>query len=137
MGGRTNGIPPKIEEKIESFVEGDLEHAAEMVSALWKVFVKDGDVQPPSSNATPVSPPRPFPPLMQTLNPHDQVVQVKSPARWDAVKIALISSIRTGVIFGGKYWARHSHARDMLKPVYFSSTIMKDKAPELNDCASG
>jgi hypothetical protein len=63
-------------------------------------------------------------------------VQVTSPAHWAPVKTALIKSIRKGVFFDRKYWARHSKAGDVLKPVYFSSTIMDDKAQELDKCAS-
>ena len=34
-----------------------------------------------------------------------------------------------------KYWARHSTVGDGLKPVYFSSVIMGDKAQQINKCA--
>ena len=51
------------------------------------------------------------------------------------MKTALIKSIRKGVFFDRKYWARHSKAGDVLKPVYFSSTIMGDKAQQVNGCA--
>jgi len=48
------------------------------------------------------------------------------------VKIALIKSMRKGVFFDRKYWARRSKSGDFLKPVYFSSIIMSDKAQQLN-----
>ena len=47
------------------------------------------------------------------------------------MKTALIKSIRDGVFFDRKYWARHSKVGDVLKPVYFSSTIMGDKSQQL------
>jgi hypothetical protein len=50
------------------------------------------------------------------------------------VKIALIKSIRKGVFFDKKYWARNSKGGDVLKPVYFSSTIMDDKAQQVKKC---
>jgi len=50
------------------------------------------------------------------------------------VKTALIKSIRNGIFFDRKYWARHSKAGDVLKPVYLSSTIMEDKLQQLNKC---
>ena len=59
-----------------------------------------------------------------------------SPAHWASVKIALIKSIRKGVLFDRKYWARHSKTGDALKPVYFSSIIMGDKMQQLNNRAS-
>jgi len=51
------------------------------------------------------------------------------------VKAALIGSIRKGVFFDRKYWARHLKIGDVLKPIYFSSTIMEDKSEQLGKCA--
>ena len=51
------------------------------------------------------------------------------------MKTALVKSIRKGVFFDRKYWVRHSKAGDVLKPVYFSSIIMGDKAQQVNGCA--
>ena len=89
------------------------------------------------------------------LNSHNQVVDtggkgkkkrrrgkaantthITSPAHWTAVKIALIRSIRDGIFFDRKYWARHSKAGDILKPVYFSSIVMEDKAQQLKNRVS-
>ena len=69
------------------------------------------------------------------LIPPDQATQIKSPAHWDSVKVAFIKSIRTGVFFDRKYWVRHSTSGDALRPVYFSSTIMNDKAEQVNKSA--
>ena len=41
-----------VDKKIDNFVEGDLEHATEMLSALWEIANKDGDIKAPS-NASP------------------------------------------------------------------------------------
>ena len=113
MVGRRTETSTDLATKVEAFVGGGLEHAAETVNALWKALYNDEDIEGPSRT-------------------RDKVVQVKNPAHWNSVKIALINSIRTGIFFDKKYWARHSHAR--LRSVYFSSTIMKDKAPELDNC---
>ena len=53
------------------------------------------------------------------------------------MKIALVKSIRKGVFFDRKYWVRHSKAGDILKPVYFSSIIMDDKAQQVKKRAFG
>ncbi|KAF9785419.1 hypothetical protein BJ322DRAFT_829074 [Thelephora terrestris] len=79
----------KVEEKIDSFVVGDLEHTTDTFSALWEVANKDGDVKAPSI-PTPTATP------------------VTSPGHWASVNTALIKSIRKGVFFDRKYWARHS-----------------------------
>ena len=70
------------------------------------------------------------------LTSDNQVAQVTSPSNWPSVKTALIKSIREGVLFDRKYWARHWKTGDTLKPVYFSSIIMNDKVEQLNGCKS-
>ena len=55
---------------------------------------------------------------------------------WAYVETTLIKSIREGVLFNRKYWARHSKTGDVLKLVYFSSIIMSDKVEELNHCGN-
>ena len=124
-----------VDKMIDSFVEGDLEHATEILSALWEIANKDGDIKAPSNTSPAVGLPSSLC-YVAVFTSHDQAPQVASPAHWTPVKMALIKSIRTGVFFDRKYWARHSKAGDVLKPVYFSSTIMGDKAQELNKCGS-
>ena len=67
------------------------------------------------------------------LNSHHQAAQAISPAQWASVEVALIRSIRKGVLFDRKYWARHSKRGDVLKPVYFSSIIVGDKVQQLSN----
>ena len=55
VGDRDGETRRSVEKKIESFVEGDLEHAAETVLALWEVVKKDGDIKAPSSTVSAVS----------------------------------------------------------------------------------
>ena len=44
-----------VEKKIDSFVDGDLAHATETLSALWEIVNKDGDIKAPSNNPPSVS----------------------------------------------------------------------------------
>jgi len=44
-----------VSKKVNSFVKGDLEHATEMLSALWEIANKDGDVKAPSGELYVVS----------------------------------------------------------------------------------
>ena len=126
-----------FDEKIDSFIIGQLEHATQMLTALWEIVNKDGDIIAPS-NATPtvsLSSSCLLPSCTIMLTSYNQVVQVASPAHWATVKLALIKSIGKGVFFDRKYWARQSNAGDVLKPVYFSSIIMGEKVKQLNKCA--
>ena len=128
-----------VEKKIDSYVEGDLQHATEMLSALWKIANKDESITAPSNPVSNVNPSFSIVFLVLFrgfLTLDNQPRQVKNPAHWAAVYTALIKSIRTGFFFDRKYWARHLKTGDVLKPVYFSSTIMDDKVHQLSKCTS-
>ena len=56
MGDSPDAIRIKVEEKLDSFAAGDLEHAAEMLSALWKIANKDGEITAPENTSSDVSP---------------------------------------------------------------------------------
>ena len=64
------------------------------------------------------------------------MTQVTSSAEWVSVKVALIRSIRTGIFFDRKYWARHSKSGDVLKKIHFSSAVVNDKPLRSNNCPS-
>ena len=49
-----------VESKIDGFAEGDLEHATQVLSALWEIVNKDEDKEDPWPTPSPVSPPRLF-----------------------------------------------------------------------------
>ena len=57
-----------VETKIRSFAHGDLEHATEMLSALWEIANNDVDVEASSSTEPIVSPFR-SPPLLCAYHP--------------------------------------------------------------------
>ena len=44
-----------VEKKIDSFVEEGLDHATEMLSALWEILNKDGDIKAPTNTSSAVS----------------------------------------------------------------------------------
>ncbi|KAF9785408.1 hypothetical protein BJ322DRAFT_828220 [Thelephora terrestris] len=113
----TAAISASIDEKFDSYGEKSLEHATEIIIALLEIANKDDKVKP-------------------LANTSPEVIRPASPAHWAFVKAALIKSIRRGVFFDREYWARHSNAGDLSKPVYFSSTIMNDKALQLGKCVS-
>jgi hypothetical protein len=135
----TEATRVSVNKKIDNFVEGDLEHATEMLCALWEIANTDGDIKFPLNTLPAVSLFR-FWLLLSVIREHSPHItkprRFTSPTHWGPVKISLIKSMRTGVFFDRKYWARHSKSVDVLKPVYFSSIIMSDRAQELNSCKS-
>ena len=125
-----------VNKKVDSFVQGDLEHATEMLSALWEIANKGGGIGSPANTPSAVSLASVLLYVVWECSPCHQGTQVTSPAHWAAVKTALIKSIREGVFFDRKYWARNARSGDVLKPVYFSSAIMKDLSQQLDKRAS-
>ena len=54
----TETIRASVDKKIDKFVEGELRHAAEMLTALWDIANAGGDVEAPAETAFTVSHPR-------------------------------------------------------------------------------
>ena len=52
----TEEIRASVDRKIDSFIEGDLEHATETFSTLWEIAYKDGYTAAPSNASPAVSP---------------------------------------------------------------------------------
>ena len=50
----TEATQASVEKKIDSFVEEGLEHATEMLSALWEIVNKDGDIKAPENTPSTV-----------------------------------------------------------------------------------
>jgi len=126
-----------VDKKIDSFVGDGLNHATGILSALWEIANDDSIIiRTPASSSSPVSRFH-FCLLLRSIRECSlhQTMQISSPAHWTYVKTALIKSIRKGVFFDRKYWARHLKTGDVLKPVYFSSTIMGDKSQQLKERA--
>ena len=57
----TETIRASVDNKIDRFVQGDLKHAAEMLTALWDSANAGGDVEAPAGAALTVSHPRILP----------------------------------------------------------------------------
>lgn len=127
-----------VEQKVRSFVQGDLEHAAETLVGLWEIASNDEDITSPANSSFVVSSFQLYPPAF-TLRWSfcRQAKQATAPPDGALVRRALIKSIRNGVFLDRKYWARHSKAAKTLKPIYFSSTIMNDRAQQLGKRRSG
>ena len=133
----TTGVTcARVKKKLEEFAGEEFEHATEVGFALLKIANEDGDVTSPADAPLAVSLTK-FHLLLGMIlsapTPQYQI-PVESPANWAFVKAALARSIHTGIFFDKKYWARHSKAGDVLKPIYFSGTVMNDKIQQLNKC---
>ena len=131
----TTGVTcASVKKKIEDFAGEEFEHATEIGFALLKILNEDGDVTSPADASSAVSLTKFCLLLGMILSaPTPQhKIPVKVTTHWASVKAALVRSIHTGTFFDKKYWARHCKSGDVLKPVYFSSIIMNDKARQFN-----
>ena len=64
----TEATRTSVEVKVCSFVEGELDHAMEMLSALWEIASKDEDITAPASDTeSAVGPFYVFPPVLLDL----------------------------------------------------------------------
>ena len=50
----TEATQASVEKKIDSFVEEGFEHATEMLSTLWEIVNKDGDIKAPENTSSAV-----------------------------------------------------------------------------------
>ena len=51
-------IRVSFNKNMDSFAKGELEHAKEMLSALWEIINSDGEIEAPSNTPSTVSPSR-------------------------------------------------------------------------------
>ena len=52
----TEATRASVDKMIDSFVDGELEHATEMLSTLWDILTTDGDIKAPLKPLKFVSP---------------------------------------------------------------------------------
>ena len=52
----TEATRASVEKKIDSFVEEGFEHATEMLSTLWEIVNKEGDIKAPENTSSTVRP---------------------------------------------------------------------------------
>lgn len=138
----------KIDGRIDRYSNGDLDYAVDAVTLLWKLSMAAGS--PPSPklrselggplsfrSSRPLSPAPGHsrrsrsPPPPRCFSEADFFVSY--PANRELVESALIKSIRTGMFFDRRYWARHSKTAKTLQPIHISSIVAGDKLRRIND----
>ena len=121
----------RVDEKVESFANGNLDRAVDAITLLWKLS-KEGRRSSSFSLAATKSASQPS----LTTNPsiQQQVQPTPSPANRGPVKIALIRSIREGTFFDRKYRVRNSKSARALRPLYISSIATGECLSHINRC---
>jgi len=59
-----------FDNKVDSFAKGELEHATEMLSTLWGIINRDGEIKVPLNTSPAVSPGLAFFRVAQECSPH-------------------------------------------------------------------
>ena len=123
----------RIDEKVDSYANGDLDHAVNAVTLLWKLSKGDKRSPPLSPVATnSVSQPS------LTAHPpaHRQGQHPPYPAKWTrrSIRMAFIKSIREGIFFDRKYWTRNSKTSRALRPLHISSIVASEYLSHIDDC---
>ena len=106
-------VREKLDEKLDSYGTGELEHAVDAISFIWEIANKEGPI--PSA---PTSPP---PPSSRSSRVG---AGRKGPAAWQGygTQRALVKSIQAGSLLDRKYWARRSREGG-IEPIHVSSAV--------------
>jgi len=102
----------KLDETIDSYAAGELEHAADAISSIWGLARKN--------EALPSVPERP-----KKFRRHRFV-------KW-STRTSLVESMRGGSLLDRKYWARRSRGGSM-SPIYLPSTMSGLSDPWVETC---
>jgi hypothetical protein len=104
----------KLDEKIDSYAAGELEHAAEAISSIWDLARNN---EPP-------------PPVIRGRGD----VYAARPRGWGAVmRNPLIKSMRGGSLLHRKYWARRSRGGSM-GHIYLPTTVSGSTLSRVDAC---
>lgn len=100
-----------LEQKVDSYAAGELEHAVDAMSSIWEVSSKEGPV--PSVTKSPSD-------ILEIL--WDIWMPSSGPSDLEETRHSLIRSIKEGYLLDRKYWARRSK-KGGIDPIYFSNTM--------------
>ena len=105
----------KLDEKLDSYAAGELEHAAEAISSIWGL-ARHNIALPSSFRATPQG--------------HQESSETRGSTRH-----SLIKSIRGGSLLHRKFWARQSRGGS-IRPVYIPSVVSSSMLSRVVACES-
>lgn len=113
----------KVCDIIDAHFRGELEHTADTLSLLWQTANQVGGNTTTSDSKPSVRLLLIYPGVGANSD-FRQPKHISSPVGWNNLQTAMMKSIREGVFFDRKYWARHSRNGNGLKAVYVSSIII-------------
>ena len=66
-----------VDRKVGSFAKGELDHATEMLSTLWGIITRGGEIKVPLNTSPPVGPGLAFPSIARECSLH--TVRLRDP----------------------------------------------------------
>jgi len=122
-GGESAALHKKLDEKIDSYASGELEHAVEAISAIWDLSRKKGA-------------------LPSTPRVDQRVSRKVSRGEWGEwgpmqreryMRTSLVESIQGRSLLHRKYWARRSRG-GVICPIYFPCTVPSSTSSQVVTC---
>lgn len=121
--GKSPKLCDKIDEKLDCYDRGELDHAADAVTLLLSFSMRREPLTAPQNVTHEVH--------HSTFSPPEtdfRYLQVSDfPANFTQIEMALIKSIQTGIFLNKKYWVRYSKTASTLRPIYISSIVAGEK----------
>ena len=106
----SGALHKKLDEKIDSYAAGELEHASETISAIWDMSRKN-EASPPI--------PRGRRDSGLSIAPH--------------IRASLVRSIRGESLIHRKYWARRSRGGN-ISPIYIPNAVPDPTLSKVDAC---
>ena len=115
----SGGVEGKLDERLQAFAKGEISHASEAFSSLWRILTQNEDTTGETACEADPSPVRP-PPVWGWawgLRP---------------LETALIKSIQRGSLCDRRYLAKRDNSGKSRAPIYISSIVLGATESTLN-----
>lgn len=122
-------IREKLEQKIDCYSAGGLDHAVDVISSVWEASNKERSTTGGTEGTSPPSVP-PLSPLCSWISAITSNVTTFDGCD---MRLQLIKSIREGYLFDRRYWARRSR-EGVIEPIYFSEDVIRAELTCLDGC---
>ena len=120
-GKESTTVRRKLEEKIDSYAAGELDHAVDAMSCIWEISNRKKE---------PIIPNRPA-----SVSCSTPVPSAATGFSGCNIKPALVKSIKEGHLLDRKYWVKRSR-EGWIEPIYFSSTATSAELLGFDACES-
>ena len=130
-GVDSGAVRDQLDERLQSFSEGEIDHASDAFSSLWIKLTQSWGCETPRGTRSSVVRFR-FIQKSLALISFAQPLETPLLAEPPLLRVALIKSIRQGLFCDRKYMAKREDTGEWRSPVYVSSIVLGDIELALN-----